>query len=90
VEDRRAQVLAERVRGWNEADAIRDYCDAIEAAYGEEAIAADPDALAWLTYARERADRLQVMPRMPADPEATPEALRLYLGRWDPYRPRGW
>jgi len=70
--------------------AIRAYCDAVEARHGNDAIAADPEAAQWLALARERASRAQQLPRMPADPEITHEALKPYLGGWSPYGPRGW
>jgi hypothetical protein len=91
VEDHRLEELRSRVRAWQEADAIRAYCDAVEARHGLEAIAADPETKQWLALAREQADRAQQLPRMPADPEVTHEALKPYLGRWSPYGPhRSW
>lgn len=90
VEDHRLEVLATRVRAWQEAEAIRAYCDAVEARYGADAIAADPEAAQWLTLARAHADHLQQLPRMPADPEITHERLKPYLGRWSPYGPQRW
>lgn len=73
-----------------EAEETRAYCDAVEARHGSGAIAADPDAARWLAMAREHSDRAQQLPRMPADPQATHEALKPYLGGWSPYGPRGW
>src|SRR5437764_186976 len=90
VEDHRLEVLRNRVRAWREADAIRAYCDALEALHGADAIAADPEAAQWLALAREQADHAQQLPRMPADPEITHEALEPYLGRWSPYGPQHW
>lgn len=90
VEDHHVEVLSRRVRAWQEADAIRTYCDAVEARHGADAIAAEPEAAQWLALAREHAARAQRLPRMPADPEITHEALKPYLGRWSPYGPRGW
>jgi hypothetical protein len=90
VEEHRLEVLRNRVRAWQEAEAIRAYCEAIEARHGVERVAADPDASAWLALARERADRVQALPHMPADPEITHDGLKPYLGRWSPYGPRGW
>jgi hypothetical protein len=90
IEDHRVNVLRARVAAWHEADAIRAYCDAVEARHGIDTIAADPDAAQWLALAREHADRTQQLPRMPADPEVTHEALKPYLGKWSPYGPRGW
>ena len=90
IEDRRLDVLRSRVAAWHEADAIRAYCDAVEARHSADTIAADPEATQWLAFAREYADRGQQLPRMPPDPEITHEALRPYLGKWSPYGPRGW
>ena len=90
IDDHRLDVLRRRVADWSEADAIRAYCDAVEARYGSDAIAGDPDAARWLAFAREQANRAQQLPPMPGDPEITPEALKPYLGKWSPYGPRGW
>jgi hypothetical protein len=90
VDDHRLEVLRNRVRAWHEADAIRAYCEAVEARYGRDAVAADSEASEWLTLARNYADRAQQLPRMPADPEATHEALKPYLGGWSPYGPHRW
>ena len=91
IEDYRAQVLAQRVRDWQQADAIRAYCDAVEARHGEEAVAKDSGAGRWLALAREHASRLQDLPAMPADPEITAEALKPFLGGLSPYGAgRGW
>lgn len=88
IEDHQLEVLRRRVHAWQEADAIRAYCDAVEARHGPAAT--EPDTAAWLELAREHADRLQRLPTMPADPEITNEALKPYLGPWSPYGPRGW
>jgi hypothetical protein len=90
IEDHRVDVLRTRVAAWREADAIRAYCDAAEARHGTDTIAADREAAQWLAFAREHAERAQQLPRMPADPEITHDALKPYLGRWSPYGPRGW
>jgi hypothetical protein len=90
VEEHRLEVLRCRVRAWQEADAIRTYCEAIEARHGPERVAAEPDASAWLALAREQADRIQELPHMPADPEITHDGLKPYLGKWSPYGPHRW
>lgn len=90
VEDSRLEVLRERVRAWQEADAIRAYCDAVQARHGTDAVATNQDAARWLALAREHADQLQQLPRMPPDPEITPDRLKPYLGRWSPWGPQGW
>jgi hypothetical protein len=87
VADHRLGVLRERVRAWEEAEAIRAYCTAVETRHGGDAIASDLDAGAWLALAREHADRAQQLPRMPADPEITQDALKPYLGGWSLYGP---
>lgn len=90
VEDHRLEVLRNRIRAWQEAEAIRAYCDAVEARHGAEAIAANPEAGEWLTLARDHADRVQQLPGMPADPEITCDGLKPYLNGWSPYEPRRW
>jgi hypothetical protein len=90
VADHRLEVLRSRVHAWEQADAIRAYCDAVETRHGSETITADPDAAEWLALARERADHLQQLPRMPPDPEITHERLKPYLGGWSPYGPHRW
>jgi len=44
IEDHRVDVLRARLAAWHEADAIRAYCEAVEARHGADTIAADPDA----------------------------------------------
>lgn len=90
IEDHRREVLRRRVTAWTAADAIRACCEAVEARHGADTIAADPEAAQWLAFAREQADHAQRLPRMPADPEVKPEALKPFLGRWSPHGPRGW
>jgi hypothetical protein len=90
VESYRSETLHRRVSAWQEANAVRAYCDAVEARHGPDAIAADPETVRWLAFAREYADLAQRLPRMPADPKITEEALKPYLGGWSPYGPRGW
>jgi hypothetical protein len=90
VDDHRLEVLRSRMRAWEEAEAIRAYCGAVEARHGADAIASDASAAEWLALAREHADRLQQMARMPADPEVTHDRLKPYLGGWSPYGPQGW
>jgi hypothetical protein len=90
IEDQRLEVLRRQVHAWEEAEAVRAYCDAVEARHGYEAISAVPGAQAWLSLAREHADRAQQLPTMPLDPEITHEQLKPYLGGWSPYGPRGW
>jgi hypothetical protein len=88
IEDHQLDVLRRRVQGWQEADAIRAYCGAVEKRHGQAATQAD--TAAWLRLAREHADRLQRLPTMPVDPEITNEDLKAYLGSWNPYGPGRW
>lgn len=90
VADHRLEVLRSRMRAWEEAEAIRAYCNAVEGRHGPDTIAADPYAAQWLALAREHADEAQHVPRMPSDPEITPERLKSYLGGWSPYGPHRW
>jgi hypothetical protein len=57
---------------------------------GHGKVAANPETQSWLTLAREHANRLQQLPRMPTDPEIAPDKLKPYLGTRSPYGPRGW
>jgi hypothetical protein len=86
----RREILSQRVRAWQEADAIRAYCNAVEAHHGGPTLDANTSATEWLAYARDEADRLQAPPTMPRDPEIRPEDLKPYLGGLSPYGPRGW
>lgn len=82
--------LRKRVRAWQEADAISAYCDALEARFGADVIAADPAASRWLAFARAHVERTQSLPRMSADPEPSPKDLEPFLGGVSPYGPRRW
>ena len=88
--DHRLKVLRQRVREWQEAEAIRAYCNAVQARHGEPTLASDPGAREWLAYARAQADRQQALPTMPPEPEPDPDALKPYLGGLSPYGPRSW
>ncbi len=76
IADRRLDVLSRRVRAWQEPDAIRAYCDSVEAEHGADAVATDPEAAEWLAFARQHAEEMQRLPRMPADAEVSAEALK--------------
>lgn len=90
IEDHRLEHLRNRVHAWQEAEAIRAYCDAVEARHGADTVTADPEAAQWLALARAHADQTQLLPRMPADPEIAADLLKPYLGRWSPYGPQAW
>ena len=91
LEAYRVKLLRQRTASWSEAEDIRAYCNAVEGRH-REALLTEPEAARWVDFAREYADRLQRLPRMPADPELGPEDLKPYLGGWSPYgpEPRRW
>jgi hypothetical protein len=62
------------VRSWEEAEAIRAYCDAVEARHDAGTVAADADAGQWPALAREHADQAQQLPRMPPIPRSPTNA----------------
>lgn len=86
IEHQRVELLERRVAAWREAVEIRAYCDAVEARH-REAVGTDPEAEQWLRFARERADRLQQVPRIPPEPELKHDELTPFLGGWSPYGP---
>lgn len=90
IEEHRLETLRSRVRAWQEAEAIRAYCDAVEERYGAARVAADRGASEWLTLARRQADRVQELPQMPGDPEITNDRLKPYLAGWSAYGPHRW
>jgi hypothetical protein len=81
LEAHRADHLRAQADAWRQADELRRYCDAVDAAYGHNS-----DTSAWVAWARSYATRLDPLtepPTMPEPPEATPEALQEHL-------PDGW
>jgi hypothetical protein len=81
VETQRAALLRSQEQAWREAEHLREYCDAMEAAHG-----GNPESAEWISWAREFAARLDPLsepPVMPEPPEETPEALQEHL-------PDGW
>jgi hypothetical protein len=86
IETRRAAVLRSQAQAWEEARRLLEYCDAMEAAYGENA-----DSSEWIAWAREFATRLDPLsnpPVMPDPPEETPEALQEHLSEgWSVHGP---
>ncbi|MFG2276037.1 hypothetical protein ACGFNY_40535 [Streptomyces chartreusis] len=89
LEDHRLKALRTQVHAWQEATAIRAYCDALD---DHHAIPGAPEALtAWTAWARLYADRIDPVPQNPGLPEPptiTPEDLRPYLRGWSPYEPK--
>lgn len=86
VEDGRTKHLRAHAAAWQEAEMLRRYCEALDAAYGDK-----PDAAEWLEWVRAhiiRLDPLTEPPTMPNVPEANPEALEPFLPEgWSPYGP---
>ena len=82
----RADHLRAQAGAWREADELRRYCKAIEAAHGGH-----PGTAEWLAWARAYAARLDPLaeaPTMPDPPEATAEALQEHLpDGWSAYGP---
>jgi len=89
VEHHRGEELRSQVTRWQEADAIRRYCQALERHAGDR----EHEVGEWVVWARRDADEIdptRCPPGMPADPEATPDALRPFLRGWSPYGPDAW
>ena len=81
VETQRAALLRSQEQAWREAERLREYCDAMEAAHGDR-----PESAEWIAWARGFAARINPVsepPVMPEPPEETPEALQEHL-------PDGW
>jgi len=91
VEDHRRRALLDQVHAWDESRSILAYCDALdELAEREPDQARRAELAAWSKWARSYAqDRNPLVhePRMPADPDPTPEDLRPFCGSWSPYGP---
>ena len=90
VESHRVSQLGSRLDAWDEAQRIRAYCEAMDAAAeGSE------DTAAWLAWAREyveKIDPIGVPTSLPEDPELTHEAVQQHLpAGWSTYGPEhGW
>ncbi len=80
-EARRAKELRSQASAWSEAKTLSAYCDAVEAAHGD-----DPEARRWLEWARgfiEELDPLDKPPSLPEITEAPEDELQQYM-------PDGW
>ncbi|MCL7429798.1 hypothetical protein [Streptomyces sp. YS415] len=89
LEDHRLKALRTQVQAWQEATAIRAYCDALEDHPTTTEVA--EATTAWTTWARAYADRIDPVPQnpgLPDPPTITPEDLRPYLRGWSPYEPK--
>ncbi|MDX3240318.1 hypothetical protein [Streptomyces sp. ME18-1-4] len=86
-----AGILLEEVGRWQEATALRAYCDALEHRIAEETDADElqlVSARQWLAWARRYArsvDPLHRLPDMPAPKDPGPEELKPFLKGWSPY-----
>jgi hypothetical protein len=78
IEAYRVDVLRRRVDDWQKAELTMAYCDDVLARYGS-AVDRDPAATRWIAFARECADKLQELTRMPEDPALRDEDLKLYM-----------
>jgi hypothetical protein len=81
LEDQHAGELRRQAEAWHEAERIRRYCDAAEAAHGDLA-----ETARWLAWARNFAQRLDPL----AGPPGAPEILEVTLDELQPYFPTGW
>ena len=75
IDHHRGEELQRQVVRWQEADAIRRYCQALEQQTGDH----ERGMGEWIEWARRYADRVDPLlnpPGMPADPDAAPDALR--------------
>ncbi|MFG2402590.1 hypothetical protein [Streptomyces lydicus] len=94
LQDRRVKALREQADAWNEAGRIRAYCDALDQ-HISTALTGSPEdqqsVTEWITWARNYADRIDPvhrLPGIPKEPPVSPEDLRPYLNGWSPYGPK--
>jgi hypothetical protein len=81
LHEHRATELRNQASAWRQADQIRRYCHAAQAAHGDQ-----PDTARWLHWAQAFADTLDPLTHPPTTPElseVSPEDLQ-------PYLPAGW
>lgn len=78
LEHDRARVLREQVAAWQEARAIRDYLALLEERHGTS-----PESSEWIAWIRRYVDQhldpLSSPPKMPREPDVSPEDLRPFL-----------
>lgn len=86
IETARFHQLKRETEAWELAARIRDYCDALDNAQGE-----DPAAAKWVAWARgyaEQIDPLNTPRKLPPDPGPTRQALQEHLPPgWSVYGP---
>ena len=80
-----AKVLRAQVAAWQETRLIRDYLAVLEETHGDgdEAV----DWINWIRNYANRIDPLQSSPTMPESPEPSPEDLKPFLNGLSPYGP---
>lgn len=84
-----AGILDHQADAWHRVNALREYCDALEARIDEASDDA-ADAKRWLTWSRKyitAADPLTSLPTMPASPKLQKRDLGPFLDGWSPYGP---
>jgi hypothetical protein len=90
IESHRAAQLRSRLDASDEAQRIRRYCEAMDATAADS-----EETAAWLTWAREYANKIDpigVPTSLPEDPDLTHEAVQQHLpSGWSTYGPeQGW
>jgi hypothetical protein len=90
-EHRRVNALTTQLERWKNATAIRDYCDAVEAArpVGEH-VEKTPAQSSWLEWCRSYADQIDPVKagaNAPKEVEPGPSDLQPYLAKFSPYGP---
>jgi hypothetical protein len=81
LHDHRANQLRNQADSWDQADRIRRYCAAAEAAHGDRT-----DTASWLEWARAYAANLDPL----TQPTTTPELSDVSIEEMQPYLPAGW
>lgn len=93
-EHHRAEVLIKQADDWRCAGQLRAYVEAIRekasAMTSDEERAAASRWVEWASAFAERLDPLNRVIVMPEEIEPKPEALKPFMGGWNPYGPRDW
>ncbi len=91
TESHRAERLSKQVKKWRRAAEIREYADAVEQrALAENDEKTRREALEWVRWARDHADRIDPLRQrlsLPEPPKATEKALQPFMGGWSAYGP---
>lgn len=91
ADSHRADILRDQIARSKEVSAIREYTAQLQQ-HAEKELegSARADALAWVYWAREYANRIDPLRdrvRIPEPPEPTPSSLAPFMGHWNPYGP---